>query len=363
MNIAFVNSTKIWSGVKSWMLEFGNELRDLGDEVSYIVGDPRFAGELERQGHDVALIRFGPDYSPRAVWRCFRLLRRRRVDVTCMNIQKELRTAGIAARLAGIPVVHRVGLSGDLTDKWDQRLTRRWIVDRMLVPSATMKADLLAQRPGLDADGIAVVHNAKAVTAAPHPARSQPVRFVVASRLHPDKRQGDLVAALARLRESGLEGFRADLYGDGPAGPALEARIAAAGLQDAVRLCGFSRELATALPDYDFGVLTSGREGLPNTVLEFMAAGLPVVATDVGGVGEAVSDGSEGWLYRPGDVDALTAHLRRCLEMSEADYAAMSARAIQTMRSRFAPQPQARLLHDLFAETARSRGGNARAAA
>ena len=103
MKIAFVNATTIWSGVKTWMLEFGSELRSLGDQVFYIVSDPRFETELRRRGHDVVLLRFGADYSPVTIGRCRRLFRAHGTQVTCMNIQKELRTAGIAARLLGLP--------------------------------------------------------------------------------------------------------------------------------------------------------------------------------------------------------------------------------------------------------------------
>src|SRR3990170_1126059 len=121
MRVAFVNSTRIWSGVKTWMLEFGTELRGLGDEVHYFAGDARFVEELRRRGHHAERLRFGFDYHPATIARFWRAFRRLGMEIACLNIHKELRTAGIAARLLGIPVVHRVGLPGDITGKWDQR--------------------------------------------------------------------------------------------------------------------------------------------------------------------------------------------------------------------------------------------------
>jgi glycosyltransferase involved in cell wall biosynthesis len=353
MRVAFVNSTRIWSGVKTWMLEFGTELRRLGDTVHYFAIDSRFVEELLREGHSAERLPFGLDYNPRTVLRFWWAFRRLGIQVACMNIQKELRSAGIAARLLGIPVVHRVGLPGDLTGKWDRRLTHRLIVSRILVPSHAMRADLLARCPFIAPDDVYVIPNGKRLTGRAKVRIGRPVRFVMASRLEPGKRHEDVLAVLATLREPGMPPFALDIFGEGRMAEPLGRQIAALGLAGHVRLLGFSRELRRLLPEYDIGLLASENEGLPNTALEFLAAGLPVLATDAGGTAEAVRPGRDGWLYSAGDREALRAKLRECLALSDARYAEMSAAAIARMSQEFDPARLALRLHEFFAEAMR----------
>jgi glycosyltransferase involved in cell wall biosynthesis len=77
------------------------------------------------------------------------------------------------------------------------------------------------------------------------------------------------------------------------------------GLGDTVRFLGPVEDIAGLLSAVDLGILSSQREGLPNAVLEYMAAGLPVVATDIPGVREALGEGAAAYLAPPGDADAL----------------------------------------------------------
>jgi glycosyltransferase involved in cell wall biosynthesis len=352
MNIAFVNSTRIWSGVKTWMLEFGAELKALGDRPAYFGSDPRFIEEARGVGHPAFLLRFGFDYHPGTIAWFRRRFRELGTELACLNIQKELRTAGIAARLAGIPVVHRVGLASDLSGKWDQRLTHRLVVSRILVPGRTMREQLLVRCPWIRPERITVIPNGKRVNGRPHSARHAPVRFVIASRLDPAKRHEDLLEALGGLTGQVLPDWSLEIYGEGSRREALAAQTRALGLEGRVRFLGFQRDLAARLADYDFGLLTSASEGLPNTVLEYLAAGLPTVATDTGGTAEVLEEGRTGWLYSPGDVTALRECLFSALTVTEARYAECSASAVEVMEREYNPARLAGRLHEFFAEVA-----------
>jgi glycosyltransferase involved in cell wall biosynthesis len=335
------------------MLEFGTELKRLGDVPSYFGRDPRFIEEARRAGHPAFERRFGFDYHPGTIAWFHARFRELNIDAACMNIQKELRSAGIAARLLGIPVVHRVGLPGDLRGTWEQRLAHRLLVNRILVPSRTLRAELLANCPWIDPAPVFAIPNGKRVTGPARTAKGSPVRFVIASRLDAPKRHEDLLEALSGLNGPDLPDWRLDIFGEGGRKDDLAAAAKALGLEPRARFLGFSRDLPAQLRSYDFGLLTSANEGFPNTVLEYLAAGLPAIATDTGGTSEALRHGINGLLYPPGDVTALREHLRTALSMPDARYAAWSRAAIETMERDFNPAKLAGDLHGFFADTVR----------
>ena len=134
-----------------------------------------------------------------------------------------------------------------------------------------------------------------------------PARGIVVANLIAYKGHADLVEALALLPKPP----RMCLVGDGPERGRLAALIEAHGLGDVVTLAGPVDDAREVLADYQFAVLPSHAEGLPNAVLEAMAAGLPVVATRVGGVPEVVADGVTGLLVPPRVPAALAAAVER----------------------------------------------------
>ncbi len=126
------------------------------------------------------------------------------------------------------------------------------------------------------------------------------------------KDYGTLLEALGLLAGRGLA-FRAALVGDGPERGALEARAAALGLADRVRFLGERTDVDRLLPGMDVFVLSSREEGIPNALLEAMAAGRACVATAVGGTPEVLHDGETGWLVPPGAPGALADALEQAL--------------------------------------------------
>ena len=127
------------------------------------------------------------------------------------------------------------------------------------------------------------------------------------------KDYGTLLEALARLAGRGTA-FRAALVGDGVERAALEARAEALGLTPRVRFLGERADVERLLPGMDLFVLSSREEGIPNALLEAMAAARPCVATAVGGTPEVLRDGETGWLVPPGDPAALAAAVVRYFE-------------------------------------------------
>jgi glycosyltransferase involved in cell wall biosynthesis len=210
---------------------------------------------------------------------------------------------------------------------WKRHLFNRTLgrsVDKVTAVSDGVRRALVRVE-GFPGEEIEVLHNGIAPEAftAPEGARAwleadhgvpagAPVVGSVA-RLNPIKNQALLVDAFADVARA-LPEARLILVGDGPERAALTARAAAAGLTDRVLLPGEQGDVARWLACMDVFCLTSLSEGMPMTVLEAMAARVPVVCTDVGGIGEMVADGAEGVLVPSGDRGALAAALTRLLK-------------------------------------------------
>lgn len=126
-----------------------------------------------------------------------------------------------------------------------------------------------------------------------------------AGRFAPEKGHADLIRAVAALRERGFD-CTLRIAGDGQLRREYEQLTAKLGLESIVDLPGKVRDMPGFYRSLDIFALPSvGAEGLPITLLEAMAAGLPIVACDVAGVSEAVRDGVDGRLVPPGDHAAL----------------------------------------------------------
>lgn len=178
---------------------------------------------------------------------------------------------------------------------------------------------------------VRVVHNGVADTPLrAQPGSSGPVLLTMVARMAAPKDHALLLEALRELPGD----WRLRLVGDGPDRPAVEGLIAQYGLSARVELLGVRSNVAELLAESHVGLLISKQEGFPLVVLEAMRAGLPVVASDVGGVREAVKPGENGYLVPRSDAGALR-HALADLVASADLRRRMGAAARETYTSRF----------------------------
>ena len=180
-----------------------------------------------------------------------------------------------------------------------------------------------------------------------------PPRIACVARLLAYKGHTVLLRALAGAPPP-LAHAELELVGDGPLRAELEAEVAALGLREHVRFHGAVAQpvVADVLARADVFALPSvispdgDREGIPNALIEAMAAGLPAVSTYHSGVPELIEDGRTGYLAQPGDVDDLRAALVRALTEPDPAPRAEAARAV--VEAEFNSHRSARRLVELF---------------
>jgi glycosyltransferase involved in cell wall biosynthesis len=264
--------------------------------------------------------KLSPIHDPLGIVELTRLYRRLRPDIVHLNSSK----AGVLGRIAAIPA--RVPIRIFTAHGWAYKAatgvdSRLYLFADRAVESLTSMVICVSEnerRAGLaagvcTAERSTVIRNAVDVGAAPRRAHrdDQPVQIVSVGRLAAPKDFSTLLAAMARLPEGRA---RLRVLGDGPLRSELEAQKCALGIDNAVEFMGEVPAVRPYLDEADVFVLASLSEGMPVSILEAMAAGLPVVASAVDGLEEVVVDGKTGFLTPPSDAAALAARLRRLIE-------------------------------------------------
>jgi glycosyltransferase involved in cell wall biosynthesis len=172
-----------------------------------------------------------------------------------------------------------------------------------------------------------------------------------------------LIHAAARLAPE-FPGLKVVIAGRGEEEERLRALVRELALEETVLLVGQQNDVPDLLAALDVAVCCSDFEGSPLSVMEYMAAGLPVVATRVGGVPELIEEGVHGLLIDPGDPDALARAVASLLR-NPALRAEMGARARERQRREFDIDATVRRLETVYEELFRTsrRGRNGRAVA
>jgi glycosyltransferase involved in cell wall biosynthesis len=268
---------------------------------------------LRNNGIPVIEIGLNHKYNPLPLLRLYNLWRK---DPPCI-IHTHLYHAGVIgrliARLANIHhvIVHQHGTENNrsafrsMIDRFTSIM-----VDRYVVPSNAV-GDMLTRREHIAQSKIHLINYGinidNPILSAPilnWPAPADLPIIGCVSRLVREKSHPVLLRALQLLRKQGIP-FHAIMIGDGPERNNLEDLSRHYDLTGCVSWVGTQRNISSWLSRFDIFVLPSAWEGLPISILEAMAAKLPVVATAVGGTSEAVLTDQTGILVPPGDPERL----------------------------------------------------------
>jgi glycosyltransferase involved in cell wall biosynthesis len=261
----------------------------------------------------------GPrELDPRWVFRLRKLVRAAKIDV--VHVHSPLVAAVTRPALKALPRRHRPAVMGTehnlwsshhpLT-RWANRLTLR-LEDATIAVSDEVRASMaprLARRTevvfqGVDSDAIAARRGERDAARAELGVGENELLVVTVANLRGQKDYPTLLQAARRLADAGAA-VRFVSVGQGPLAHELENERDRLDLRGWFRFLGYRADPVRVLVAGDVFCLSSRFEGLPIALLEAMAAGLPVVATGVGGVPAVITDGREGRLVPPGDSAAL----------------------------------------------------------
>jgi glycosyltransferase involved in cell wall biosynthesis len=299
----------------------------------------------------------------RGYWRLYLYLKRKHVDVVQTFTHYSNIIVPPAARLAGIPIVvtsERASLVHlNKAVRIASRLVSnsRWVTHVVCVSDAMRRECTRGVRNpakfstilnGVETERFAANLNEQERSAIRAELGVAGRRHVVTTvgKLHPQKGHRYLIEAVPRILAQFPETVVL-IAGEGALRSQIEEQIAQAGLNDAVRLIGVRRDVARIYAISDLFVLASLWEGMPNVVLEAMAAGLPVVATDVDGTREAVLDRQTGLLVPPADAAALARAI--CALLGDANVRArMGAAGRERVHNQFGLDDTVRRFEQLY---------------
>ncbi|HYV85577.1 MAG TPA: glycosyltransferase [Patescibacteria group bacterium] len=330
-------------------------------------------GEVENRGvpiHEYPIDSLHNHRTVRQQWRFARDLRRHGIQVVHTHNFYANVFAVPAARLARVPVVlasiRDTGVYQTPMQKNVQKMACR-LAHRVVVNADAIRNWLVGD--GYRRDRIVVIRNGIDLSGFRRPRDARDVRHelgvpadaplvVMISRLHELKGLDDFLDAAAILLERRPDlhflvvGARFKTHSGEPVRDdayqrVLERQARRLGIADRVRFTGFRLDVPALLAASSVSVLPSLSEGLSNTVLESMAAGIPVVTTGVGGTPEAVTDGETGLLVVPRDSPALARAIGRVLDDPD-----LARRLGQNARGRierqFSLEVMARATEDLY---------------
>ena len=318
-------------GLEQVVLDLVREGRLAGHHVTVLcVERPGvLAEQAEMAGADLLCLHKGPGVRWGTGQRARMVLEKLRPDVVHTHQIGALFYVGSAAKKSGVPVVVHTEHGKHFPGRFRTRCLSRWAVrsaDRFFCVSKDIANGIERWRIA-PKDKVRVVANGIDLDRFQNQVASQKLRGSLGipaeapvigtiGRLTEIKRQDLLIRAFLRLRNT-FPAAHLLLVGDGNLRRELESLAAQLNLTNAVHFAGYQSKPELYLGAMNVFALTSRSEGMPLVVLEAWAAGVPIIASRVGGLPEMIDEGKTGLLFESGDEDALARGLGRLL--SEAD--------------------------------------------
>ena len=347
--ILFVSTSSTLGGAEKTLYALATLLDGKKHQVAGVVSlktEGHYAKRLREQGVKVQSLGVTGAPRPADAKRLAAIIERERPDLVHAVMYQAIQLCRMAKprvsfpfKLVSSPRVNYRSRS------WWTLLVDRWLKERddLLIAECEASRRVLLKRLGYDSSKVVTIRNGVDLAGWPSSKLDRQkkrlelrlsatdVLIGAIGRLDRQKGFSTLIEAMSRLKGSSL---RCAILGEGPERASLEALVRKHHLEKSVWLLGEKGDIPSWLSAFDLYCLPSLWEGLPNSLLEAMALGLPVVASAVDGVPEAVPDGRDGMLVPPGQPTALAAVLRKLVD-DPARRAALGKSAQAVVAERF----------------------------
>jgi glycosyltransferase involved in cell wall biosynthesis len=365
VKVCFLITSLDYGGAETQLTRIAVRLKQHGWQVTVVSLLPpeAYVGLLEDAGVTVRTLdmRRGA-LQPAAAGRLLALLRRERPDILTSFMYHANLLGRLTARLAGVPVVissiRNENFGGPRRDRL-MRLTDR-LADTTTINSR-LAGEAIVRRRVVPAAKLRIVPNGLDVTRyQDSPADRAEAReglgiapgaflWLAVGRLEEQKDYPTLLAAL-RLLAGSRPDLRVVVAGHGTLQEALETQVRQLGLGNCIRFLGVRNDVPALLAAADALVLCSAWEGLPNIIMEAMAAARPVVATATGGVPELVEEAATGFLVPARSPSALAGAMEALMALPPDARSAMGQTARERIEAQFSLEQVTGEWHGLFTE-------------
>lgn len=322
-HIVFLNSCPVWGGGEKWTFTTAKKLNENPEFNIYIATaeDTELFKRAEKAGIKTKEVNVKSGITclnPFKVYNFVSFLKEKKIDIMFLNMSQDLKFGGITGKIADLKrIVYRRGSAIPIKNRFYNKFLLKDCVTDIIANSKSTKETVLRYTSRwLDEGKIEIIYNGIDLKKIDKGLKN-PVdlnqefgisddKFIIGNigRLSYQKGHEFLLEAVELLKQE-RDDFVVLIIGDGEREKEVKKLAAKKKLEDYIIFAGFRDDVYNLLPGLDFLVHTARWEGFGFVIAEAMAAGLPVVSTDVSNISEIIIDGETGYLAKaedPGDI-------------------------------------------------------------
>ncbi len=349
-NIVFLNSCPVWGGGEKWTFITARILNEDPEFNIYIAA--RKNTELYKRAKEAGLkteaveVKSGITVlNPFKAKKFINFLKDKKIDIMFLNMSQDLKFGGVTGKIAGLDkIIYRRGSAIPIKDRfYNKFLLKDCATDIIANSKATKETILRHTSQWLDEEKIKIIYNGIDLEKIDQ-GLENPIdlnqefgigndRFIIGNigRLNYQKGHEFLIEAVELLKKE-RDDFVVLIIGDGEREAEIKNLVSDKGLGDYIIFTGFRDDVYNLLPGLDFLVHTARWEGFGFVIAEAMAAGLPVVSTDVSNISEIIVDGKTGYLAEAGNPEDIK---NKVLKMMENDKDGFEKRGRKVIKDKF----------------------------
>jgi len=305
MNIMHVVLSLEYGGLEKVAIDLASYLNNGKHKVIICCLDRlgELAKEAEKRGVKVIFIKRKPGIDFSLPFRLSKVFKDEEIDIVHTHNHAAMLYGTLGARLAGIRAIFNTIHGREKKIKNKTIWSMAWKMNSMIITISQDAKRELVKNSGINPEKIGVIYNGIDISRFKKSDADSNVIGTV-SRLSQEKDNFTMLEAF-KIISSRLDNVSLVIAGDGPLKESLKAKVESLKLEEKVIFLGFRNDIPEVLSGFSVFALSSLTEGISISLLEAMASGKPVVATNVGGNPEVVSDGETGLLVPPKEPDKM----------------------------------------------------------